>query len=448
MRNRTRHGYRSHCSETRYGRQGHHRETPYGHQTHRPAVPHASRCRGPTTPCWTRHPRSRSPPTPYRNPPQMRTHRNPTPATAHQDPARTTPARFARVPQPQPRKSPSRSTPTHPYRRSVAQPPPACALSRGRPKQASGPANRRSSAYLASLAHSTHPTHPNYPTHQACWAHPTGSPRPVHPTRPACPTCPPHPASPAYPKPDQPSNRNPKQHPHPASPAHPKPDQPSNRNPKHHPKPGPRQNPKQDPKFPRRQAPKRNPRRNPRRPLPHPTPPPPKSPTYPAFPQNQNAVGPNPRPLRQGNQHQWNRSGQSRHRTSATPPSSSCSPNPSRSPGPWNSPHSSTPSIPAGGPVAASPAIRGRVALPCSCTPRFLVPGPASVRMRAASVLCGAGPVPPFARIRTGVHPASPGTYTNTKSSRARIPAAADRHPGRGRTTGGVSSVRARHSTG
>ena len=35
-----------------------------------------------------------------------------------------------------------------------------------------------------------------------------------------------------------------------------------------------------------------------------------------------------------------------------------------------------------------------------------------------------------------------------TKSSRARIPAAADRHPGRGRTTGGVSSVRARHSTG
>lgn len=37
---------------------------------------------------------------------------------------------------------------------------------------------------------------------------------------------------------------------------------------------------------------------------------------------------------------------------------------------------------------------------------------------------------------------------TETKSSRARIPAAADRHPGRGRTTGGVSSVRARHSTG
>jgi hypothetical protein len=80
--------------------------------------------------------------------------------------------------------------------------------------------------------------------------------------------------------------------------------------------------------------------------------------------------------------------------------------------------------------------------------PPFPRTGPASVRMRAPSVLCGAGPVPLFARIRTGVRPASPGTYTNTKSSRARIPAAADRHPGRGRTTGGVSSVRARHSTG
>jgi hypothetical protein len=55
---------------------------------------------------------------------------------------------------------------------------------------------------------------------------------------------------------------------------------------------------------------------------------------------------------------------------------------------------------------------------------------------------------PALARIRTGVHPALTRHDTKTKSSRARIPAAADRHPGRGRTTGGDSSVRARHSTG
>ena len=357
--------HQNRCPKTRCARRDRSPGTPYGRRTHRPAVPYASRCHGPTTPCWTRH--SRSLPTPYRNPPQLPTHRDLPLVTARRNPARTALSRFARLPQPRPRKSPSRSAPTRPYRRSVAQPPPPGALSRGRPKQAYGPANRRSSAHPASLAHSTHPTHPKCPTHQACWAHPAGSPHLVCPTRPARPTRPPHPASPAHPKPDQPSNQNPNRNP--------------KQDPKYPPKPDPRQNPKQDPKYPRRQAPTRNPRR----PLPHPTP----ASESPASPQNQNAVGPHPRLLRQ--RHRWNQSHQPhqpRHRTPATPPNSSCSPSSSRSPGPKDSPRSSTP---AGGAVAASPVIRGRVALPCSCTPRFLVPG------RRPSVcghrLSSAGPV-------------------------------------------------------
>ncbi len=151
------------------------------------------------------------------------------------------------------------------------------------------------------------------------------------------------------------------------------------------------------PAHPARPKPDRTPKQTPtgtpnRAPMPNPN--------YPNCPSSRNAVGPSPRLLRRP--------------TTARPPSSS---------GSWGV------------------AVRGRAALPCSCTPRFLVPGPPFVRMRAGVLL-------PLLVYGPTSAPPSPGTHTNTKSSRARIPAAADRHPGRGRTTGGVSSVRARHSTG
>ena len=179
----------------------------------------------------------------------------------------------------------------------------------------------------------------------------------------------------------------------------------------------------------RNPEPDRKPRQHPKCPL---TQPPPKLPSAPNPPQNQNAVGPSPRPLPR--------------RPSAAPPSPSRSPNSSRSCRSFRSPDSRDSPTPAAGAAASNPPVRGRVALPCSCTPRFLVPGPPFVRTRAGVLL----PVLVYGPAST---PLSPGTTqknkdTRTKSSRARIPAAADRHPGRGRTTGGVSSVRARHSTG
>ncbi len=75
------------------------------------------------------------------------------------------------------------------------------------------------------------------------------------------------------------------------------------------------------------------------------------------------------------------------------------------------------------------PAIQVHVALPCSCTPRSLIPGPPFVRMRAAVLVS----LLVYGRVSSPLSPARP-----RNRPRQRIPAAADRHPGRGRTTGGV----------
>ena len=76
-----------------------------------------------------------------------------------------------------------------------------------------------------------------------------------------------------------------------------------------------------------------------------------------------NAVGPSPRLLRLLRP--------PRRRASVAPPGSW------DAWGPWHSSRSPD------GTVAWDAAVRGRVALPCSCTPRFLVPGPPFVRTRA-----------------------------------------------------------------
>ena len=120
------------------------------------------------------------------------------------------------------------------------------------------------------------------------------------------------------------------------------------------------------------------------------------------------------------------------------------------------------PPVPECGPSKSSPVVSftGCVELPEGACGEV---GCGGTGARRASVLMH----PPFPRTRAtvcflcGPVFSCPCSYTHrrpprltrhahkkTKSSRARIPAAADRHPGRGRTTGGVSSVRARHSTG
>lgn len=119
---------------------------------------------------------------------------------------------------------------------------------------------------------------------------------------------------------------------------------------------------------------------------------------YPAHPpsdrtpkRGRNAVGPSPRLLRR--------------RTSAAPPGSS------------------------GGTAAWGAAVRGRVALPCSCTPRFLVPGP------------------PFARMPDGVHP-PPTRHGHEVVPGNAYPQRRTAIPGAVERPAAFSSVRARHSTG